>query len=114
MFLNGCVVVCGKEVMRQALRVLLPDLDERQRARKKGLTLDEYREAMARHQRLMRLWRGIGRCIAPLREAQARAASRAYAPHGAGYKRARDEFESLVDGPAQMARMKDDRWRASY
>ena len=63
--------------------------------KRRGMAIEEYREKKARHQQLMRRWRGIARCVAPLCDAQAEAAARVYAPHGAGYKRCRDEFEAL-------------------
>ena len=55
------------------------------------------REAVRlRHLQLMRRWRAVVRCITPLVQAKARAAQKAYAPgEGRGYRRAREEFESL-------------------
>ena len=57
--------------------------------------LDERVALQRRHRQLMRRWRGIVRCIGPLRRARARAAQRQNAPEGAGHKRPREDLESL-------------------
>jgi hypothetical protein len=59
--------------------------------------------ANARHVQLMRRWRGVVRCVAPLRVAMADAAARAYAPSGNGAALARDHFVAVSCAPAEKA-----------
>jgi len=57
---------------------------------------EEASDAQRRHQRLMRLWRGVSKAAPKLIRAQQRAAERVFAPDGNGFQQAWGNFRRLA------------------